>query len=195
MMMNSTSIVHLLSGGLDSVVMLHDLHGQGCKIHCALFDYKQRHAQELIWAKHHCGALGVMFTTFEIPQLRGSELTDGSGGVIVPNRNAILLSMAVNLAVSCRAELVTFAANKDDEAMFPDCRHEFVNAFNEMLRSAGIEVQVCAPYLDETKARIAAIGHEMGVELSETWSCYRGGVKPCGKCEACNKREAALCGL
>lgn len=185
-------IVHLLSGGIDSVVMLYDLHQQGCIIHCALFDYKQRHVQELQWAKHHCHRLNLMFTCIEVPQLRGSVLTDGSGGVIVPNRNAIFLSLAVNLAMDARAEAITFAANKDDEAMFPDCRMAFVQAFNSMLTNAEVPVEVCAPYINKSKAWIVGLGQELGVQFNETWSCYKGGVQPCGKCEACKKRDAAL---
>jgi 7-cyano-7-deazaguanine synthase len=186
------TIIHLLSGGLDSVVLLHDLHNQGHKVHCVLFDYKQRHIQELNWARHHCHLLGVIFTTIELPQLRGSELTDGTGGVIVPNRNAIFLSLAVNIAVAAGADEVTFAANKDDEAMFPDCRMAFVQTFNNMLTTAGVQVQVCGPYLDRAKVWIVGLGREMGVKFSETWSCYRGGIQPCGECEACRKRESSL---
>lgn len=185
-------IVHLLSGGLDSVVMLYDLHGQGCKIHAALFDYKQRHVQELNWAKYHCHRLGILFTTIELPCLLGSQLTDGKGGVIVPARNAIMLSLAVNLAVSAGAESVTFAANRDDESEFPDCRMAFVQSFNNMLTTCEIPVEVCAPYLDWPKWKIAAHGQELGVKFHETWSCYRGGSEPCGECAACKKRNAAI---
>jgi len=185
-------IIHLLSGGLDSVVMLYDLHGQGCAIHCALFDYKQRHIQELNWAKHHCHRLGLMFTTIELPQLSGSELTDGKGGVVVPNRNAIMLSHAVNLAVSAKAESITIACNKDDEAVFPDCRMAFIQTFNNMLTTAEIPVEVCAPYINRSKEWIVALGQELGVRFTETWSCYAGGIQPCGVCEACKKRNAVL---
>lgn len=191
-MMKAKTIIHLLSGGIDSVVMLYDLQQQGHNIHCALFDYKQRHAQELLWAKHHARRLNLLFTTFDVPQLRGSELTDGSGGVVVPVRNAIFLSMAVNLAVAAGAETVTFAANKDDEALFPDCRMAFVQTFNNMLTTAGLKVEVCAPYIDKPKVWIVGLGRELGVNFSETWSCYKGGLQPCGECEACKKREAAL---
>lgn len=190
--MKPKTIVHLLSGGLDSVVMLYDLIGQGRKVHCVLFDYKQRHVQELEFAKLHCRRLGVLYTVITLPQLSGSELTDGSGSVVVPNRNAILLSLAVNMAVAAGAESVTFAANKDDEAGFPDCRMAFIQAFNLMLLNAEIHVEVCAPYLDKSKAWIAALGQEIGVRISDTWSCYRGGEKPCGECPACQKRNAAL---
>jgi len=146
----------------------------------------------LTWAKHHIHRLKLRFTTFELPQLRGSELTDGKGGMIVPNRNAIFLSMAVNLAVEAGAEEVTFAANADDANEFPDCRSNFVFGYNAMLASAQIPVRVCAPYLHRSKQWIARLGDDLGVRLTETWSCYRGGIQPCGECGACKKREEAL---
>jgi len=190
--MTKKFIMHLLSGGLDSTVMLYDLVGQGHKVHCVLLDYRQRHVQELTWARLHCKRLGVLFTTIEVPQLRGSELTDGSGGVVVPCRNAVFISLAVNLAVAAESDTVTFGANKDDSARFPDCRLAFVQTFNTMLLTAELPVEVCAPYLDKPKSWIASLGQEIGVRLDETWSCYAGGVRPCGKCLACKKREAAL---
>jgi 7-cyano-7-deazaguanine synthase len=172
--------------------LLYDLQAQGYDLHCCLFDYKQRHVQELTWAKHHAHRLRVPFTTIELPQLRGSILTDGSGGVIVPNRNAVLLSLAVNLAVDLGAEQVAFAANSGDEADFPDCRMAFVQSYNIMLVTAGIPVEVVAPYIQKSKAWIANHGRNLGVNFNETWSCYKGGVQPCGECAACKKRDEAL---
>lgn len=175
--------------------MLYDLIQQGRSpslVHCVLFDYKQRHNQELLWAKHHCHRLHVMFTTIELPQLKGSELTDGKGGVVVPNRNCVLLSHAVNLAVTAGAGTVTYACNKDDEAMFPDCRMSFIQLYNTMLTTQQIQVEVCAPYIDKKKWEIADMGRQLGVNFDETWSCYQGGKGPCGKCHACLVREESL---
>lgn len=186
------TIIHLLSGGMDSTVMLYDLKAQGHSIHCVLFNYRQRHLQELEWAKHHCKRMGVLWTTLELPELKGSSLTDGKGGVIVPNRNAVFLSHAVALAVSAKADIVTYACNADDEAVFPDCRMAFVQSFNTMLITAEIPVEVCAPYIDKKKWQIADIGRQLGVNMDETWSCYKGGKIPCGECPACKKREEAF---
>lgn len=185
-------IVHLLSGGLDSTVLLYDLLAQGNRVHCVLFDYKQRHVQELQWARHHCALRKVLYTTLDVPELVGSTLTDGKGTVIVPNRNAIFLSLAVNVAVAAGAESITFAANKDDEATFPDCRRAFVDAMNAAVKAAGYSVEICGPYLDLTKREVAVLGAELGVNFDETWSCYEGGSKPCLICEACVKRQNAL---
>lgn len=186
------TIIHLLSGGLDSVVMLHDLSSQGHMVHCALFRYGQNHEQELTFAKGHCRKLNVQFTTVDLPRLRGSSLTGDSGSVVVPNRNAIMLSVAVNMAFAAKVEAVTFASNLDDASGFPDCRPEFVSAFNAAVKAAGIEVEVCAPYINLTKRQIVDIGRRLGVQLWDTWSCYTGGPTPCGHCAACVKREQAL---
>lgn len=188
-------VVHLMSGGLDSTVLLYDLQQQGHKIHCVLFDYKQRHVQELNWARSHCDRLGILYTTLELPQLHGSELTDGKGGVVVPFRNGIFLGLAVNVAVAAGADAITLAANSSDEAQFPDCRMAFVQVFNNLLMMAEIHIEVCAPYIDKPKSWIARKGSDLGVTLSETWSCYRGGIQPCGECLACQKREEALKGV
>lgn len=177
---------------MDSVVLLHDLHNQGHKVHCLLFDYQQRHVKELEFAKWHCGWLTIRHTLVELPQLRGSELTDGSGGIIVPNRNAIFLSVAVNIAVEAKADTITIGANADDEEIFPDCRKQFIEAMNACVKAAGYDVEICAPYLDWPKWKIGALAQTMRVPLTETWSCYRGGAKPCGECPACVKREDAL---
>jgi len=88
------TIIHLLSGGLDSVTMLYDLVGQGHQVHALMFDYRQRHKQELLWAKQHASRCNVLFTVMDLPELGG--LTDKSW--IVPNRNAVFLCVAVNAA-------------------------------------------------------------------------------------------------
>lgn len=186
------TIIHLLSGGMDSVVLFYDLLDQGHNVHCVLFDYGQRHVKELDFAKWHCDWRKTLYSSIKLPQLRGSELTDGSGGVVVPNRNAILLSVAVNLAIAAKADSITFAANADDESTFPDCRRAFVDAMNASVKAAGYDVEICAPYLDWPKWKIGAKAQDMRVPLTETWSCYRGGEKPCGECPACIKRESAL---
>lgn len=186
--MNPTTTILCLSGGLDSVTLLYDLKRQGVLVHALMFDYKQRHVQELTFAKGHCRRLGVLYTTMELPALGG--LNDESW--IVPNRNCILLSLAVNLAVQAKADTVTIGCNKDDEAAFPDCRMAFLQLFNTMLTTAEISVEVCAPYLDWPKRKIAGLSKQLGVPAHEIWTCYRGGAKPCGECPACKKLKAAL---
>ena len=187
--MNPKTIIHLLSGGLDSVTMLYDLKAQGHNIHCLLFDYRQRHAQELLWAKQHAGKCGVPYTTMELPELGG--LTEQSW--IVPNRNAVFLSVAVNVACQAKADTVTIGCNADDAEGFPDCRQSFLSAMNAAVKAAGYDVEICAPYLRLKKWQIGGMAQAMGVKANEVWTCYRGGAKPCGECSACKKMEAA-CG-
>lgn len=184
-------IIHLLSGGLDSVTMLYDLKAQGHRLHCIGFDYQQKHSRELLAARRHCERAGVAFSRIALPALGG--LTDASW--VVPNRNAILLSHAVNLAVEFGASTVTFGANKEDEAGFPDCRKAFVEAINEMTAQCELHVEIIAPYLNRSKAWIVTKAKSLGVPLNSIWTCYRGGEKPCGTCPACQKlKKATLCG-
>lgn len=183
-------IVHLLSGGLDSVTMLYDLKRQGYEIHCLLFDYKQRHVQELVWAKHHARLCGVPFTMIELPQLGG--LTEQSW--IVPNRNAVFLSVAVNVACQMGFDAVTIGCNEDDADAFPDCRAEFIDAMNAAAKVSGYNVNIRTPYIHRSKKWINRRAKQLGVNLREIWTCYRGGEKPCGECPACKKLEEAKCG-
>lgn len=170
------------------MTLLYDLHGQGHSVHCLLCDYKQQHVQELTFAKTHCHRLGVLFTTVELPALRGLEAPD----YVVPFRNPIMLAIAVNLAVIAKADTITIGCNKDDREQFKDCRWEVLDAMNHAIKLSGYEIEICAPYLNEPKWKIAGMAREMGVPLHEIWSCYRGGVKPCGECPACLKLNAAL---
>lgn len=185
-------VILLLSGGLDSVVLLYYLISQGVKVYCILFDYKQRHVQELGWAKLHCHRLDVLFTTITLPQLRGSELTDGKNGIVVPFRNPIMLSIAVNEAIATGSEEIAIACNKDDQEQFPDCRLATLDAMNHAIKLSGYDVQIVAPFVNKSKAWIVSLGNDLGVRLNETWSCYKGGIQPCGECLACIKRTEAL---
>lgn len=186
------TIIHLLSGGLDSVTMLYHLVGDGHSVHCVLFDYGQKHSQELTFAKIHCHRLNVMFTTITLQKLMGSSLTDSGTSWVVPFRNAILISHSVNIAVAAGADTITVGCNKDDEHDFPDCRKGFLDAVNETIKQSGYNIEVCAPFIDKPKWWIAALAQELGVSISEIWTCYNGGSKPCGECPACVKLKKSL---
>lgn len=140
-------------------------------------------------SKSNCVARAeVLWTEIEMPALGG--LTDESW--IVPNRNAIFLSVAVNVALKAKADTITIGCNADDAETFPDCQKPFLDAMNAAVSAAGYSVEICAPYLDWSKWKIAGLAREMAVPLTEIWSCYRGGPVPCGKCPACEKLNAAL---
>jgi len=186
-------MILLLSGGLDSVVLLYELINQGISVRALLFSYGQRHRRELFWASYHCERVKITRKTFEIPTLPGSSLTDvDAPGVVVPNRNAIFLSLAANYAVQVGETTVAYGANKDDGKVFADCRPAFVAAFNELLDAAGVEVEIVAPFITKTKREIAERAKILGVSPEESWSCYAGGNEPCGECLACQQRAAAL---
>lgn len=196
-MMIPTNIVLLLSGGLDSVTLLHDLVYQNCNVHCLPFNYGQTHAKELRLAKEHCKSLGVPWTEVELYRVRNlfqrCALTDGKSDTpIVPNRNAVMLHIAAALAQSNDAELVAYACNKDDAVVFPDCRPEFVEAMNRTLKIAEVHVEIVAPYITLTKREIVQRAKQLNVPIEKTWSCYKGTPEPCGECDACRKRAIAV---
>tara|TARA_R110000868_G_scaffold302679_2_gene563231 strand:- start:5918 stop:6469 length:552 start_codon:yes stop_codon:yes gene_type:complete len=179
-------VIHLLSGGLDSVTMLYELNENHKKIHALLINYNQKHQKELYYAKQHCENLEIDYTEMEIPALNG--LTEGKW--IVPNRNAIFISLAVNVAAQMGYDTITIGCNADDNESFPDCRAEFIDSMNEAIKSAGYKIIVCAPYLTSKKSEIMKAAKRHGLTKKDIWTCYRGEQKPCGKCPACKKLNA-----
>lgn len=197
-----SKFIHLFSGGLDSTALLYDLLDQGAHVHCLLFDYGQRHSKELRYAAKTCEKFSLSYDRIDLPhKLFGrSSLTKSEGpltgkSTVVPNRNMVMLSMAASFALSCGGTAVTWAANADDEATYPDCRIEFYRAMNAALRICdNRRMEIHAPYLTggKTKADIVRLALHLKVPLEETWSCYQGGDIPCGKCGACEVRDAAI---
>lgn len=188
------TVLLLLSGGLDSTVLLHDLIAQKVGVGAILFDYGQKHSKELDLARAHCHATQVGHRTIRLDRVfTNSKLVDGKGSVIVPNRNMTFLSIAASIAACSGIESVAIACNLDDKQTFLDCRPAFLNCMNEALSLAGTGVEICAPYLSMTKKEIVRRGRKLGVDVEATWSCYEGGIAPCQTCPACEKRNAALC--
>lgn len=188
-------VVLLLSGGLDSVALAYDLKSQGCIIHAILFDYGQVHRKELTCALAHVAKLNIKHTYIQLHRINGlfahSSLTDGKGGVVVPNRNSVFCHIAASIAVSAGAESVAIGCNKDDQREFPDCRWDWVEAMNATLKASEIPVEIVAPYIGLTKYQIVRRAKELGVDLKTVWWCYSDGQKPCGKCLACKKMRKA----
>lgn len=202
-------VVVIYSGGMDSFTVLHRALADGCEVYALSFDYGQRHSKELNYAANVCEKLGIPHKIVDITAinqlLAGSSLTDNIDipeghyeedsmkSTVVPNRNMILLSLAIGYAVSLKADAVYYGAHSGDHAIYPDCRPEFVLKMNEVSMLANYEpVSVHSPYLEQDKAAILADGLAMGLDYANTWTCYNGRDKACGKCGACVERLEAF---
>ena len=205
--------IAVVSGGLDSVTLAHLLAQGGEELHLVSFEYGQRHHKELEFADRAASRLGARWTVIDLQAagltslLRGSALTDASVEVpdghyaadtmkatIVPNRNAIMLAIACAAAESEGADVVGVAVHAGDHFIYPDCRPEFIGAFEAMERLAmdRPSLRIEAPFLDRSKADIVRIGADLGVPFQETWSCYKGGELHCGACGTCVERREAF---
>ncbi|MFY0990192.1 7-cyano-7-deazaguanine synthase QueC [Halomonas sp. C05BenzN] len=204
------SSVVIYSGGMDSYTVLHRARREGLDVHALSFDYGQRHARELEVAARVCRSLGVPHQVVDIRAIHGlidnSALTDTSRAMpegnyaednltatVVPNRNMILLSLAIAKAVNIGAGRVDYGAHGGDHVLYPDCRPAFVEAMNAVAGIANFEaVEIHAPYLRSSKAEILADGLAMGLDYADTWTCYLGQALACGTCGSCRERLAAF---
>lgn len=202
-------IIVILSGGLDSVTMLHDLHAKGHELRAVSFDYGQRHAKELIFAQNHTHRLkiphevidmGFISTLLNNSALTGDiDVPDGHYEdenmkvTVVPNRNMIMASIAVGVAVNHDFEAIALGVHSGDHAIYPDCRPEFIKALNDVSMIANYKpVEVLAPYIHYSKSEILQLGIALGIDYSSTWTCYKGGDKACGTCGSCRERLEAF---
>ncbi|MHB8632788.1 MAG: 7-cyano-7-deazaguanine synthase QueC [Thermoplasmatota archaeon] len=204
--------VVLLSGGLDSCVAAAMAKSEGSQLVALSFDYAQRHRKELLAARKVARALGARHVILKVPinKLGHSALTDRSIPVpdtperligsripstYVPARNTIFLAFALGLAEVEGADTILLGANAVDYSGYPDCRPEYLAAFEAMANlatKAGVEgkgVKLKAPLLHMSKQEIVRAGFELNAPLHLTWSCYRGGAKACGRCESCRLRK------
>jgi 7-cyano-7-deazaguanine synthase len=205
----SAKVVVIYSGGMDSYTVLNKAMQQGYDVHAVSFNYGQRHSKELLFAKKVCEQHNIEHKVVDISSINqligGSALTDdidvpqghyqeeSMKTTVVPNRNMIMLSMAVGYAVSIEAEAVYFGAHSGDHAIYPDCRTEFVDAMNDVCKIANYQaVEVRAPYLAASKTDILREGLAMDLDYNDTWTCYNGQEKACGKCGACQERLEAF---
>lgn len=205
--------VVIYSGGMDSYTVLHRALREGYDVHALSFDYGQRHARELDVARQVCERLGVSHRVVDIRaihQLIGnSALTDSDrpmpkadyaednlADTVVPNRNMILLSLAIGHAVNMGAAICFYGAHGGDHVLYPDCRPVFVERMNDVAAVANFEaVRIEAPYLHADKSRILADGLDMGLDYAETWTCYLGEELACGECGSCRERLNAFASL
>ena len=203
-------IVVVYSGGMDSYTVLHKALATGAEVYAISFNYGQKHSKELGVAEYVCQQLSITHKIVDISVMNelmaGSSLLTGSPDIpeghyegdnmkstVVPNRNMILLSMAIAYAVSLEADQVFYGAHSGDHHIYPDCRPAFVHAMNEVSLIANYQaVEIVAPFLNDSKGDILAAGLTMGLDYQDTWTCYNGREKPCGKCGACYERLEAF---
>ncbi|WP_457580136.1 7-cyano-7-deazaguanine synthase QueC [Ensifer canadensis] len=201
----------ICSGGLDSVSLAHRIAAEHELVGLLSFDYGQRHRKELDFAAACARRLGVPHQIIDITgvgrHLTGSALTDDVDvpdghyaeetmkATVVPNRNAIMLAIAFGLASAQKAAAVAVAVHGGDHFIYPDCRPGFIDAFQKMqdeaLEGYGT-VQLLAPYVNVPKAAIVTDGAKHGTPFVETWSCYKGGARHCGRCGTCVERREAF---
>lgn len=198
----------IVSGGMDSITMLYD-HKDEIALGIS-FDYGSNHnAREIPYAKMHCERLGIRHITINLDfmhQYFKSSLLEGANAIpeghyeaenmkstVVPFRNGIMLSIAIGIAESNNLDRVFIANHGGDHTIYPDCRPEFISAIDAAATAGTFNnVRVVAPYTNITKSDIARIGKRLGIDYTETWSCYKGGKKHCGKCGTCVERKEAL---
>lgn len=186
-------VVVLLSGGLDSAVLVAHLQNCGYDVHALGVHYGQQHARELVHARQVAKHLGVPFTYVSLPGLGAllpSALTTGKGGKVVPNRNAVLVNVAVGYAAARDMSAVAVGVNADDARDFYDCRQPFMALLAEVAQCSGVDLWY--PLIDYPKATVAALGRALDVPIDLTRSCYTNNDLPCGDCDACQDRAAAL---
>lgn len=202
-------VVVIYSGGMDSFTVLNKAVREGHEVFALSFNYGQKHVRELECAAQVCESLNIHHKVVDISAINqiiaGSALTDdvempeghyeeeNMKSTVVPNRNMILLSLAVGYAVSIQAEKVYYGAHSGDHAIYPDCRPEFVNKMNDVCKIANYEeIEIVSPYLNVSKIDILEDGLKMGLNYENTWTCYNGRALSCGKCGACQERLEAF---
>lgn len=211
---NKPKAVILLSGGLDSTTVLAIAKSQGYDSYCLSLDYHQRHNVELLAAKRVAAALGAIehkTVRLDLSLFGGSALTDNAIAVpehetqgipvtYVPARNTIMLSLALAWAEVLQARDIFIGVNALDYSGYPDCRTEYVKAFQQMANLAtkaaveGQTITVHAPLIDMTKADIIRAGDALGVDYGLTVSCYQANQQgvACGVCDSCRFRKAGF---
>lgn len=211
--MKNNAVV-IVSGGIDSSVLTFNAIKKGIKVYPLTFIYGQKHSKEINSAKKICEILDLKPRIIDISSikelLKGSALTDTSVEIpkvaaetknyatlkttVVPNRNAIFLAIAVGYAESIGVDMVLYGAHHSDRGVYPDCREEFVNAFEnaERIANDNEKLMIEAPFVNMDKSQIIKLGSSLEVPFSDTWSCYVGTDLHCGKCSSCRERIRAF---
>jgi 7-cyano-7-deazaguanine synthase len=205
-----TTVAVLVSGGMDSVAALYDAHQQHIVAVALSFDYGSKHNhKEIPLAAWHCRKLRIPHRVISLDfvgQLFKSDLLKSGSAIpdghyeeqsmkqtVVPFRNGIMLSIAGGYAESIGANGLVIAAHAGDHAIYPDCREDFMKSMADALRlGTYAAVEILRPFIYRTKAQIAQRGRDLGVDFSQTWSCYKGANIHCGTCGTCVERREAF---
>lgn len=211
--MNNNAVV-LLSGGLDSTTAAAQAIADGYKVIAISFCYGQRHSRELQASQTVASLLGIrehFIFDVNLSQWGGSALTDQTISVptdgrtqeeipitYVPGRNTVFIAIALSLAEAKGAEAVYLGINAVDYSGYPDCRPEYLETYQQLAAlssKVGLEgkaPRLVAPLVMDSKADIVRRALQLGVPIESTWSCYQGGIDPCGLCDSCRIRDRAL---
>ena len=202
-------ILQLYSGGMDSTALLYDFLNKGNQVEAIWFNYGQRHKKEHLSAIQICNNLKVKYTEVDLTDVN-SFLTnsclsgdqevpnvhyedDKAISTIVPNRNMIMISIAIAKAINDKFNAVGFGCHFGDRVVYPDCRIEYTNALQTAIYLADRHlVKLLTPFIDISKADIVKIGHQLNVPWEKTWTCYKGLEKHCGNCPTCIERREAF---
>lgn len=198
----------ILSGGMDSTTMLYEYRDD---IALAVsFHYGSNHNdKEIPFARYHCEKLGIKHITIPLAFMKQyfrSSLLEGSEAIpegnyddenmkstVVPFRNGIMLAIVAGLAETYGLKHVMMANHGGDHTIYPDCRPAFVEAMSAAIAAGTYEgITLKTPYTNITKGEIARKGKALGIDYTQTWSCYKGGAVHCGKCGTCRERKEAL---
>ena len=203
-------VVVLVSGGMDSVTALYHAADEHEVVAGLSFDYGSKHNhKELPLAAWHCEQLGLLHQVvplsfvddlFESDLLKsGGEIPEGHyeaenmKQTVVPFRNGIMMAIAAGFAESIEAGGLVIAAHSGDHAIYPDCREDFMKPMAEAITAGTYaDVKVLRPFIDQRKEDIVSRGSELGIDFSQTWSCYKGEELHCGKCGTCVERKEAF---
>jgi 7-cyano-7-deazaguanine synthase len=204
-------VVCIYSGGMDSFTLVNQTHQEGQLFSCLSFNYGQRHSKELVYARQECERLAVPHYIVDLttlaPHLAASALMaesvdnipqghyaeESMKQTVVPNRNMIMLSIAIAHAVTNKLAEVRFGAHAGDHTIYPDCREEFVTAMDQLAQTANWHpVRITAPFQHTDKAGILGVGFALGLDYRNSWTCYEGRTLACGKCGSCQERLEAF---